>query len=51
MASAVVVDAYPDEEGLVRSVKVRTCSRDGKARAVMDRPIAKLVLLLKVEES
>ncbi len=48
---AIVIDTFPDKDGVVRSVKVRTGARDSKVGAVMDRPIVKLVLLLKVEES
>ncbi len=46
---AIVIDAFPDNDGVVRSVKVQTGSRNDKVGAVMDRPIVKLVLLLKVE--
>ena len=48
---AIVVNVFPDADGVVRSVTVRTSSHAEKAGAVMNRPIAKLVLLLKVEES
>ena len=48
---ARVVDVYPSDDGLVRSVKVRMASRDsGKNVTLLDRPITKLVLLLESED-
>ena len=48
---ARVVDVYPSDDGLVRSVKVRMASRDGgKKLTLLDRPITKLVLLLESED-
>ena len=41
----VIVATFPSDDGLVRSVEVRLASR-----AVMKRPIVKLVLLLESSE-
>ena len=48
---ARVVDAHPADDGMVRSVKVQLSSKDGGKGSVLERPIAKLVLLLESEES
>ena len=46
-----VVEVFPDAEGVVRSVKVRTAAKGSAVvGSLLERPIAKLVLLLEAEE-
>ena len=48
---ARVVDVYPSDDGMVRSVKVQMASKDdNKKLSLLDRPITKLVLLLESED-
>jgi len=43
---AKVIEVYPNEDGLVRSVKLHVSTRDPKGKvSLLKRPISKLVLL------
>ena len=44
---ARVVDVYPSQDGLVRSVKLRVASKDSDP-TILDRPINKLVPIVSV---
>ncbi len=47
---ARVVEVFPSSDGMVRSVKVKTASKGDKKASLLERPIAKLVLLLESED-
>ena len=44
----IVTEVYPDVEGVVRKVKIRTSSKGNLS--LLDRPISKLVLLVNAED-